>query len=95
MERVLNQSMIESLKKGEICIYYGMKEDQGDLEGLNIILKATFPLDVRSNGYSNYYFSSPTDSKYWNSSSDKPKYPSRRVEDFFVVDAVVNNYQIY
>lgn len=95
MERVLNQKMVESLKKGEICIYYGMKEDQGDLEGLNIILKATFPFDVESNGYSQYYKASPRDYKYWNSSSDRPEYPSHPVEDFFVVDPIVSNYQIY
>lgn len=95
MEKVLNQKMIESLKKGEISIYYGGLEDQGDLTGLNIILKAAFPIDVKGNGYSNYYFSSPTDSKYWNSSSTSERHISHPVEDFFVVDTVVNNYQIY
>lgn len=95
MEREVNQKLIEKLRNKEIWLHYGDLGSQGDLEGLRLVIKTAFPEDKNiPYGTARYYRNI---ANQWDATDLGPlgKETTHELEDFFVVDPVVHNYQIY
>ena len=95
MEREVNQELVKKLRNKEIWLHYGDLGSQGDLEGLRLVIKTAFPEDKNiPYGTASYYRNI---ANQWDATSFGPSdgVTAHKLEDFFVVDPVVNNYQIY
>lgn len=95
MEREVNQELVKKLRNKEIWLHYGDLRAEGDLEGLRLVIKTAFPKDKSIPAGSADYYRSTGNS--WDGMG--PELPdgitAHELEDFFIVDTVVHNYQIY
>lgn len=96
MEREINHKLCDEFKNGDVYLEYNrLGKNSKYYAELVLILKTTFPHDCTPGG-SAIFYTATADGRRWNGQNHKPsKGRLLTIEDFFITDSNVHNYQIY
>lgn len=94
--REINQKLLQELRDGKICVYYGSLAETGDLDGLKLLLNTAFEDSTGWIGGTCEYYKRLIDTRDWTGKDSQPEEPYYNLEDFFCAEEVkVHNYEIF